>query len=153
MFFLSLIISSYKAYSDWLRAGRPRGWSSSSGRGKIFLLSTSSRSVLGPPQPPILWVPGALSRGVKQPEREADHLSPSSAEVKNKWLYTSRPILHVIVLLLRNKFNSFLIPTEYFLFDFEVGQWSIRFRVSSVRSLFFLAQCFPIYVQRYFTIV
>jgi len=31
---------------------------------------------------PIQWVPGALSLGVKRPDREADHLSPSSAEVK-----------------------------------------------------------------------
>jgi hypothetical protein len=30
--------------------------------GKIFLLSTSSRPVLGPTQPPIQWVPGALSQ-------------------------------------------------------------------------------------------
>jgi len=28
------------------------------------------------------WVPGALSVGVKRPGREADHTSPSSAEVK-----------------------------------------------------------------------
>jgi hypothetical protein len=28
------------------------------------------------------WVPGALSPGVKRQEREADHLPPSSAEVK-----------------------------------------------------------------------
>jgi hypothetical protein len=34
-------------------------------------------------QPPILWVLGALSLGVKWPRREADHSSPSSAEVKN----------------------------------------------------------------------
>jgi hypothetical protein len=35
-----------------------------------------------PIQPPIQWVPGALSLGVKRPEREADHSPPSSAEVK-----------------------------------------------------------------------
>jgi hypothetical protein len=37
---------------------------------------------LGPTQPPIQWVPGALSLGVKQPGHEADHSSPSSAKVK-----------------------------------------------------------------------
>jgi hypothetical protein len=37
---------------------------------------------LGPTQPPIQWVPGALSLGVKWPGREADHSPPSSAEVK-----------------------------------------------------------------------
>jgi hypothetical protein len=38
--------------SEWLRAARSRGESSSPGRGKISLLSTSSRPVLGPTQPP-----------------------------------------------------------------------------------------------------
>jgi hypothetical protein len=46
---------------------------------------------LGPTQPPIQWVPGALSLGVKRPGREADHSPPSSAEVKNAWSYTSTP--------------------------------------------------------------
>jgi hypothetical protein len=35
-----------------------------------------------PTQPPIQWVPEALSLGVKRPGREADHSPPSSAEVK-----------------------------------------------------------------------
>jgi hypothetical protein len=51
----------------------------------IFLFSTSSRTVLGPTQSPIQWVPGALSLGVKWPGREADHSPPSSAEVK-EWV-------------------------------------------------------------------
>jgi hypothetical protein len=33
-------------------------------------------------QPPIQWVPGDLSLGVKRPGREADHSPPSSAEVE-----------------------------------------------------------------------
>jgi hypothetical protein len=49
---------------------------------EIFLFTTASRSALGPTQPPIQWVPGALSLGVKRPEREANHSPPSSAEVK-----------------------------------------------------------------------
>jgi hypothetical protein len=32
-----------------------------------------SRPALGPIQPPIQWVSGALSLGVKLPGREADH--------------------------------------------------------------------------------
>jgi hypothetical protein len=48
----------------------------------IFLFTTASRTALGPTQPPIQWVPGALSLGVKRPGREADYSPPSSAEVK-----------------------------------------------------------------------
>jgi hypothetical protein len=47
---------------------------------------------LEPSQPPIQWVPGALSLVVKRPGREADHWHPSSAEVKG-WveLYLHSP--------------------------------------------------------------
>jgi hypothetical protein len=50
----------------------------------IFLFITASRTALGPTQPPIQWVPGAPSLGVKRPGREAEHSSPSSAEVKER---------------------------------------------------------------------
>jgi hypothetical protein len=76
--FLIYVTTQHSRYNDWLRAWRPRGWSSNPGRGKIFLPSTSSRLVLGPTQPPIQWVPGALSQGVKWPGREADHSPPTS---------------------------------------------------------------------------
>jgi hypothetical protein len=78
-------------YSDWLRAGRQRGRSSKPGRAKNFLFCTSFILVLGPTQPAIKWVPEALSLGVKWPGREADHSSPTSAEVKKTWIYTSTP--------------------------------------------------------------
>jgi hypothetical protein len=57
----------------------------------IFLFTTVFRTALGPTQPPIQWVPGAFSLGVKRQRREADHSPPSSAEVKNAWIYTSTP--------------------------------------------------------------
>jgi hypothetical protein len=47
----------------------------------IFLFTTVSRTAVGPTQPPIQWVPGALSLGVKWPGREATthlHLVPRS---------------------------------------------------------------------------
>jgi hypothetical protein len=71
-----------------------------SGRGLGILFITASRTALGPTQPPIQWVPGALSLGVKQPGRQADHSPPSSAEVKNAWSYTATtPIcLHGVVI-------------------------------------------------------
>jgi hypothetical protein len=69
-------------YSEWLWAGRPRYRSSSSGRGKNFHFSMSSRLALGPTQPPIQWVQGVLSLRVKWSMREADHSPPTSAVVK-----------------------------------------------------------------------
>jgi hypothetical protein len=51
----------------------------------------SSRPALGPTQPPIQWVPGAVSPGVKRLEREADHSPPTSAKVKKMCIYTSTP--------------------------------------------------------------
>jgi len=49
---------------------------------KFFLFAAASRPALGPTNPPIQWVPGALSQGIKWLGREADHTHPSSAEVK-----------------------------------------------------------------------
>jgi hypothetical protein len=66
----------------------------------IFLFTTVSRTALWPTQPPIQWVSGVVSLGVKRPGREADHSPPSSAEVK-EWaeLYLHSPIrLHGVVL-------------------------------------------------------
>jgi hypothetical protein len=50
--------------------------------GSRIFSSTSFRLALGSIQPPIQWVPGALSLGVKQPRHETDHLPPANAEVK-----------------------------------------------------------------------
>jgi hypothetical protein len=66
------------------------GFNSQQGLG-IFLFTTASRTALGPTQPPIQWVPGELSLGVKWLGCEADHSPPSSAEVEYVWSYTSTP--------------------------------------------------------------
>jgi hypothetical protein len=55
----------------------------------IFLFTTASRTALGPTQPPIQGVPGALSLGLKRPVVKLTihlHLVPMS---KNEWSYTS----------------------------------------------------------------
>jgi len=65
-----------------------------------ILLNIESRLALGPTQPPIHWVPGALSQGVKQLGHEADHSPPSSAEVKNMWSYTSVPPICLLGMVL-----------------------------------------------------
>jgi hypothetical protein len=44
-----------------------------------------------PTQPPIQWVWGMLSPGVKLPERQTDHSPPTSAEVKKTRIYTPTP--------------------------------------------------------------
>jgi len=47
----------------------------------------------------VQWVPGVLSLEVKWPGCEANHMPPSSAEVKNAWSYTSTPpVCHGVVL-------------------------------------------------------
>jgi hypothetical protein len=48
-----------------------------------FLYFTASRPALGFTQPPIQWVLGTVSPGVKQPGCETDNSPPSSVEVKN----------------------------------------------------------------------
>jgi hypothetical protein len=61
----------------------------------------SSRPGVGSTQPPVQWVLGALSLGVKWLGHEADHSLPSNAKVKNVDLYIHSPIrLHGIVLLI-----------------------------------------------------
>jgi hypothetical protein len=55
------------------------------------IFSTSSRLAMRFTQPPIQWVPGVISPGVKRPGREADYSPPASAEVKKMWIYTSTP--------------------------------------------------------------
>jgi hypothetical protein len=74
-----IALSVQRWATDWTI--RVLGFDSRWGLG-IFLFTTASRTALGPTQPPIQWVPGALSLGVKRPGREADHSPPSSTEVK-----------------------------------------------------------------------
>jgi hypothetical protein len=75
-------------HSDGLRAGQPGIYSQL--RRDILLFSTAFRPSLGPTQPPVQWVSGALSSRIKEPGREADH-SPSSAQVDNAASYTPIP--------------------------------------------------------------
>jgi hypothetical protein len=76
----------------------------------IFLFTTASRTALGPSQPPIQWVPGTLSLGVKRQGHEADHSPPSSAEVKNAWSYTSTPQYVFMAWCLVKRRDKFTLP-------------------------------------------
>jgi hypothetical protein len=57
------------------------GFDSRRGLG-IFLFTIASRTALGPTQPPIQWVPGALTLGAERQGREDDHSPRSNAEVR-----------------------------------------------------------------------
>jgi hypothetical protein len=95
---LSCHLSRYSDYVTGWTIG-VLGFDSRLGLG-ISLFTIVSRMALRPTQPPIQWVPGTFSRGVKRPGREAHHSPPSSAEIKNPWIFTSTPPirLHGVVL-------------------------------------------------------
>jgi hypothetical protein len=77
-------VSSGSIVSDYGLDDRAIGVRSPVGA-KIFPLVSASRPALGPTQPPVKWVQGVLSPGVKaRPGLDADHSHPSSAEVKNE---------------------------------------------------------------------
>jgi hypothetical protein len=90
----------------------------------IYLLNC-----LGPTQPPIQWIPGALSLGVKWSGREADHSPPSSAEIKDAWNYTSTaPIrLHGVVFSLKEAQGQlyFYLVTPFFALSILPGTFGI----------------------------
>jgi len=65
-------------------------WGSVLSRGKdFFFFTTASRPAMGFTQPPMQWILGVLSLGLKWLWNEDDCSPPSSAEVKNAWSYTS----------------------------------------------------------------
>jgi hypothetical protein len=76
----------------------------------MFLFTTVSIPPLGLTQPPIKWVPVALSLSVKRPGREADHSPSSSVEAKNAWSYTSTPPIHLHVMLLSLSTGTNFLP-------------------------------------------
>jgi hypothetical protein len=111
------------------------GWtteesSSNSGRAKNFLFSMSSRPALGSTLPPIQWVPGALSLGVRQPECEADHSPLASAKVKKQWIYTSLPYVSNCTI------NNILQIFWWLLYlKHQMQQLHSSFRVCSSKSI------------------
>jgi hypothetical protein len=63
----------------------------------FLLYTTASKPALGPTQPPIQWVPGALSLGVKRQGREADHSPPSNVEVNMRGAILPLPQYAIMV--------------------------------------------------------
>jgi hypothetical protein len=68
-------------------------------------LAAASRPVLGLIQPPIQWVQGASSPGIKRLGSEADHSPPSVAEVNNAWRHTSTPHVFIAWCLVKHREN------------------------------------------------
>lgn len=62
-----------------------RGLSPSKGKNYLFFISSKLAKVT---QPPIEWVPGTSSLGVKRPGREVNRLHPTSAKVKKTCINT-----------------------------------------------------------------
>jgi hypothetical protein len=80
VFLISVRIGSQ--YSEWATSWKTEVSVFDSRQGQIcLLLSTVSRPSLGPTQPPIQWVPGALSLWVKRQGRDIYNLLLSSAKV------------------------------------------------------------------------
>jgi hypothetical protein len=66
-------------------------------------------------QPPVQWVPGALSPGVRQPVCKADHLPVFSAELKNVWSYTSISSYLIMVRCLVKQRENFIFTLQGFI--------------------------------------
>jgi hypothetical protein len=72
------------------------------------------------------WLPaGGLFSGVKRLGCEANHLPPSSAEVKNAWRYTSTPQYVMVWCLVKHRDNFTLSHHA-----FHVSYWGIYEGVS-----------------------
>jgi hypothetical protein len=81
-------------YSVWLQTGQPGDRGSIPGRGKrICPLASVSRLALGTTQPPVQWIPGCLSPGLRRGRgvmlTTHPHLVPRSRMSKR---YTRLPL-------------------------------------------------------------
>jgi hypothetical protein len=73
LIFMTFYYGTGAGIAQWYSAGLRAAWRGSRQGLGIFLFITGYGAALGPTQPPIQWVPGALSLGVNRSGREADH--------------------------------------------------------------------------------
>jgi hypothetical protein len=93
------------------------------GRGTIVFFSAVSRQGLGPTQPPIKWVPRALSWAAKLPRREVGHLFlvPRSRMME---LYLQSPVcLHCVMLNKLSTGTTLPLPMLYKTFQNIKSIW------------------------------
>ena len=82
---------------------------------------------------PIHCVPRVLSQGVKQPGREDDHSSPSSAENKTKSIYTS---ISPCMPSSRRNIISFILTTYCRILSFTLSSYSPKIVEMPSRMMF-----------------
>jgi hypothetical protein len=128
--YVTALTSKFKSqYSDW-----PRDLSSSPGRSKIFLLSTSSSPVLGPTQPPLHRLPG-----IKRLGGQADHsvCSPPTFSWHSAELVKHRnSVLQVWILLMEvMHWNCIFCSFIYVLFYLQAADSLIMYSFPSALQL------------------
>jgi hypothetical protein len=106
--YCNLIIYSF-------RHGRPRNCDSIPGKGKSFLYSHSFQTGSRAPHHLVQWVQKAPPSGIKRLGRQADNSSPSSAEVKNVWSYTSTSPYIFMALCLSKHTDIFTFHLSWFI--------------------------------------
>jgi hypothetical protein len=84
---------------------------------------------LEPTRPPIHWVPGAVSLGVKRPGHGADHSPPSSAEVKEcveLYLHSPNTPSSRDAQLRKAHGQFYLLPLPYTKIKWKAAIWWLR---------------------------
>jgi hypothetical protein len=76
-------------------------------------IATASRPDVGPTQPPIKWVPRALTLGVKWLGRKADNSPQFNVEVENVCSYTCTPQYFVMAWCLVKHRDNFTFTLTY----------------------------------------
>jgi hypothetical protein len=90
---------------------------STHGRHKRFFSCTVSTLTLRQTYPPVQWVLGSSPQQVERPGHEADHLLPSSTNVKNMHSYTSTsPHIINVWYLYKHRDNIIFLPQFYTMF-------------------------------------
>jgi len=96
----------------------------------ILFFAATSRPAPGPIQPPMQWVLGATSPGANWPGHEADHSSPTNADDKNGWNYTSATLYVFMLCLIRQK-ETLPLP----LCDIQKANYILEIQISLLRPV------------------